>query len=432
MVTTNLEKNIFFKKIKIENINYNYLNWFKDPHVKKYIDYKPKSLDDLKINVEKTLKSKNVVFFGIFYKSKHIGNLKIHNISKIKSSCFFGILVGNKNFRNLGIGGIAIDYLKSWSSENDIENIFLGVDKNNHIAIKLYKNKNFKVYKILKKKIIFHLSNKNKKIVLGAAQLSSDYGVTNNKKLSHLENIKLLKYCKKIGVAEIDCAEKYRFNLIKYSKYLKNLEVNTKISTADFKNQFQLFKIIKRYNQNNIKINILYIHDGDNFLTQKGQIMLKFLFLLKKKNLIKKIGISIYNFEILKKIKKNQIDVIQVPYNIIDNRIDDYKKYLKKINCLVYIRSIFLQGSLLKKVKHNNILNDIYNKFNKLCKKKNISKISACLSHAHSNYIVDKIVIGFNSEKQMKKIINSNYKKKKFKLYLKRSQYIYAINPSLW
>ena len=120
MVTTNLEKNIFFKKIKIENINYNYLNWFKDPHVKKYIDYKPKSLDDLKINVEKTLKSKNVVFFGIFYKSKHIGNLKIHNISKIKSSCFFGILVGNKNFRNLGIGGIAIDYLISWSSENNI------------------------------------------------------------------------------------------------------------------------------------------------------------------------------------------------------------------------------------------------------------------------------------------------------------------------
>ena len=67
---------------------------------------------------------------------------------------------------------------------------------------------------------------------------------------------------------------------------------------------------------------------------------------LKLKGLVSKIGISITKFHNISKIINNyKIDVIQLPYNIIDRRFEVPKNYksFKEKKIKVQIRSIFLQ-----------------------------------------------------------------------------------------
>ena len=94
-----ISKNIKLKVLTLSQVNQNYLNWFKDKKVKEYIQYSPKNLKDLKSSVREHLKEKNSFFFGIFYKSNHVGNLKIHDINYQKFTASLGILIGEKKLR---------------------------------------------------------------------------------------------------------------------------------------------------------------------------------------------------------------------------------------------------------------------------------------------------------------------------------------------
>lgn len=63
-----------------------------------------------------------------------------------------------------------------------------------------------------------------------------------------------------------------------------------------------------------------------------------------------KIGVSIYSpADALRAAEDSRIDVIQVPYNVLDQRFDqcDFFSYAKEHGKEVYARSAFLQGLLL-------------------------------------------------------------------------------------
>ena len=69
-----INKNILLKKLSIRNINNNYLSWLKDTSLKKnlvHINFD--NIEELKQYYKRTINNKNLIFFGIFYKSKHIG-----------------------------------------------------------------------------------------------------------------------------------------------------------------------------------------------------------------------------------------------------------------------------------------------------------------------------------------------------------------------
>jgi predicted transport protein len=75
------------KKLSNRHANKNYLKWFKDSSVKKYIlGSKQKiSLNYLKNYIKYQNNKSNTLFFGIFNKQdKHLGNIKFENISKKK------------------------------------------------------------------------------------------------------------------------------------------------------------------------------------------------------------------------------------------------------------------------------------------------------------------------------------------------------------
>jgi ribosomal-protein-alanine N-acetyltransferase len=130
------------KRLTTKHANNNYLKWFKDSSVKKYIlGAKQKiSLNYLKKYIRYQNNRRDTLFFGIFNKQhKHLGNIKFDNISKKKNCVTVGILIGNKKYRGIGLAQEILNFFSElFYKKYKIKNIFLGVDINNKNAIKAY------------------------------------------------------------------------------------------------------------------------------------------------------------------------------------------------------------------------------------------------------------------------------------------------------
>ena len=397
-----VSKNITLKPLKKSHINQNYLNWFNDKSIKKYITYSPKNLNELKKDVNKNLREKKTLMLGIFNRSKHIGNLKIHNINYKNFSASIGILIGDKNSRGKGYGKYVINLTKKILLKKKIYIIELGVHKSNKAAFNLYKACNFEIVKFTKSYYIMECKNFHNKMILGTAQFRSKYGVTNKDRdiMSSSEIKKIMTYLdQKSQINEIDTATNYNLSKTDLNSVKKTFFLNNKIHTDQNIYYLTLKKYFKK--NKNYSTNTLFIHDGNNVLSKKGIRLLSKIKKLKKDKVINKIGLSIHNVQHLKNIlKKISVDVVQLPYNFVDRRAEIFFPIMKKKKIEIQVRSIFLQGSLLTKIKTNKKLSKIFEEFNKISEKNNIKKIQFALSFVLRNKFIDKIIFGVRNYKE--------------------------------
>ncbi len=430
-----ISKNIKLKILKVSDIKPNYLNWFNDANVKKFIKYNPRNLTDLKKSVSKVLKEKNCYFFGIFHKSKHIGNLKIHDINYKKFSASLGILIGEKNVRNKGFGKETISLIKSWLLKKKIYFIELGVHRSNISAIKLYKSCKFKIVKENKVYYTMRCINFYPKLILGSAQFRSRYGVTNkNRNLMKSNEIKKIisSLDEQTDIEEIDTATNYNLSFRDIKNVKRKILLNNKIHTEDDLTYKNLKRIFTK--KNKALNNIVFIHDGQNVLSKKGIKLLYNLKKLKREKLIQKVGISIHHFKSLDKIlKKIKFDTIQLPYSLVDRRAERFFKKLKYNNVEIQVRSIFLQGSLLSKINTNKKLSLLYDNFNQLSERNHLKKIKYALAFVLNNKYIDKVIFGVRNFKEFKELNSvSNLDCKLNKLEKLKSKDEELIDPLRW
>jgi aryl-alcohol dehydrogenase-like predicted oxidoreductase len=282
------------------------------------------------------------------------------------------------------------------------------------------------------------------KLVLGSTQIGMDYGYSNNKRISKTEFRKIEKLVLKSKIKFIDTAKSYGCSerVIGNSK-LQKLNIITKIKLPN-KNNISIKNWVSSEvldSVNVLKVKKLYgvlIHDYKELLGKSGREYLHSLQELKKKKIINKIGISIYDPKEIKEILKFwKPDIIQFPFNIFDNRILNSKliAILKKFKIKMYARSVFLQGTLIddsssfrfkKKYKH------LFSKFKHWCSKNNISKIQACLHFIKQYKKIDYLVVGFNNYNHLKEIIDV-FKRKQIIIPNKFSTNdINLIDPRRW
>ena len=261
------------------------------------------------------------------------------------------------------------------------------------------------------------------KLVIGSAQIGMNYGLCNNEKISQKEFKKIEKLILRSGINFIDTASSYgeSENIIGNSK-LRNLNIITKIKLPMKKNvnvqkwvSKEVFKSLKK-----LKIKKIYgllIHDYKDLLGETGKSYLYSLQELKRKKIIKKIGISIYDSKELKKIWKFwKPDLVQVPLNLFDNRIlnSGWINILKKFKIQIYARSVFLQGLLINDYNlfnFNKKCGPLLHDFKEWCYKKKISQLKACIHFVKQYKKIDYLVVGFNSYFHLKEIIDV-FKKK--------------------
>ena len=103
---------IYFREVRISDVNENYYSWMNDPEVNQYLEtrYIPQSLENIKRYVEKMDGNSDEIFLAICLKEndKHIGNIKIGPINWIHRFGDISLLIGEKTYWGMGIATEAI------------------------------------------------------------------------------------------------------------------------------------------------------------------------------------------------------------------------------------------------------------------------------------------------------------------------------------
>lgn len=138
------------RNLTTEDVGAEYLSWFKRDDVKDYIYYKvsddQNELLKLKDYVQEKSSDKSILFLGVFDKiapHAHIGNIKFEPFDLEERVCVFGILIGNKDWQGKGVGTEAVGETLKAIGDLGMKKVYLGVDKNNQAAIRLYEKLGF-------------------------------------------------------------------------------------------------------------------------------------------------------------------------------------------------------------------------------------------------------------------------------------------------
>jgi len=283
------------------------------------------------------------------------------------------------------------------------------------------------------------------KFIYGAASLANNYHKKKKYNLPKKEKIKILKNLNKLGIKKIDTSPDYgdvekliglycNKSILVDSKLPR---LNKRLSTIKLSEWIdrKIDKTLKNINEK--KLNTYYFHDPRDLLSTNGELAYDKVNKLKSQNIIKKIGISVYDPKILDSILSNyDIDTIQSPFNIFDNRIikPKYEKKIKNKKIELIVRSVFLQGILINKefrfkIKDIKSLN-ILDKWYEYLKENKLNALNQCISFIKMNDIKN-IVVGTNKFNDLLKIVNYEYENNKDLMKFKTS-YKNLIEPFRW
>lgn len=292
------------------------------------------------------------------------------------------------------------------------------------------------------------------RLCLGTAQLGMNYGINNiTGKPSFGESESIIKNAVENGINTFDTAPEYgdsekilgvclkdfdRGKLIFISKVPPTNWNKNKETIAD-----SVKKSVKKTLENlGIKTLPIYLfHRFEDAIKENG-LILRELERLKLEGVIEKIGVSTYTPEEAEKALNTEgVEVIQVPFNLIDKRLleNSFLKKAKRKGITVLARSVFLQGLFFK----GNIPDKLKEfwpyrqRILTICEENNITIGELALRYNLSINELDSVLIGVEKTEQL---IENLRILKKGKLAKETIQEINnlgsapekIINPSLW
>jgi aryl-alcohol dehydrogenase-like predicted oxidoreductase len=255
------------------------------------------------------------------------------------------------------------------------------------------------------------------KLCLGTAQFGLDYGINNTGgKISKDEVIKILKFAYDNEIIMLDTASAYGdseavlgegtaitgkyFNII--TKYPSNTELRP----------FQwIDKSLGLLKTN--KIHGYLFHNYSIFHNKQDYI--EDFIKIKETGKTEKIGFSLYHPAEAEYILKHNVpcDIVQIPYNIFDQRFAYLFSELNSRRIDIYVRSVFLQGLFFidpdKIDDRFDSVRDNLREIHKFAKNNTINISALCLGFVYTNECISYIVIGVDSLDNLKENIN-NYK----------------------
>ena len=253
-----------------------------------------------------------------------------------------------------------------------------------------------------------------KKIILGTAQFGNKYGIANKTgQINFPEVFKILNYLKKKKINYLDTASAYNQSETKIGRYFQKTNKKFRVITKfSFKGNNNIEKqFIKSLRLLGYLPDTILAHNYKDYINPKFHEQIKNI---KKKYLIKNIGVTLNKVSELNKILKyKKPDVIQVPLNILNKSFLDKNiiKRLKEKSIRILGRSIFLQGLFYKDKKF------VFKKF-KNVKKKYMQLLEIAshekmtlgeLSLVWANQLkeVDNIILGVDNLSHLKENLDS-------------------------
>jgi aryl-alcohol dehydrogenase-like predicted oxidoreductase len=160
------------------------------------------------------------------------------------------------------------------------------------------------------------------------------------------------------------------------------------------------------------RLHALLLHRPLQLLTPVGGELYVALQEVRDLGLVGKIGVSVYGPEELDAVvDRFPPDLVQAPLNVLDRRLVE-SGWLAKLhgrNIEVHVRSAFLQGLLLTRVRPKQFARwrSVWDRWEDWLKSADITPLQACLHFVQRYAEVDRIVVGVDSVAQLREIIHA-------------------------
>lgn len=271
-----------------------------------------------------------------------------------------------------------------------------------------------------------------RRMVLGAAQLGFDYGIANrsgkpDRKIAE----KLVKTAISNGVAYIDTARAYGVSEETVGAILKGwhgrAQIITKLSALSDCPQDQTEAGVKAFVDasvyqsccclRTVTLDVLLLHRASH-LDDWGGSAWRRLKELRAAGVIKRLGVSVQDpIEAERALKDKDVAFIQMPFNILDWRWDDFIAQIiavkKARDLTIHVRSALLQGLLTSQdpclwsranvAKPREISDWLLHQTQSFNRR---STTELCISYVNSQTWVDGVVIGVETLEQLEEDIN--------------------------
>jgi aryl-alcohol dehydrogenase-like predicted oxidoreductase len=256
------------------------------------------------------------------------------------------------------------------------------------------------------------------RLALGTVHFGMQYGVSNIGGQVDLKNAgMILKYARDTGINTLDTAIVYGeseqnlgalgvedWNVISKLPKLSCSQENV----TDIVNDFVIGSLERLRIP---KLHGLLLHNSNDLLGPHSKSLYQAIADLKRRGLIEKFGISVYDPQDLDRILSiYPLDIVQAPFNVLDRRLatSGWLARLHDMNIEIHIRSVFLQGLLLMEHTKRPVFfkrwDSLWKTWHDWLYDEGLSPLQACLGFVNSYSEVNKIIVGVNSVKQLKQI----------------------------
>lgn len=262
-------------------------------------------------------------------------------------------------------------------------------------------------------------------LVLGTAQLGTDYGIQGNARPSPKNSEKLLDASIGCGISAFDTAAGYGTAEVLLGNYFERNNIRDTVRIITKLKPDILDGIpVGEYEavlKENVKQSMRRLKTGylDGLLFHNAEYVfrtdvIKAIINMKHPRVINKIGVSVYTpREAEEALHYNGLDIIQVPYNVLDRRLDrsGFFQKAKERGKIIFARSSLLQGLLTMPPEqlpgYMGFAVPYAVQFQSLCRELSLSPLECAVGFSAAHPSIDYLIFGTDSIKQLKEYVHT-------------------------
>ena len=262
-------------------------------------------------------------------------------------------------------------------------------------------------------------------LCLGTVQLGMDYGIQRAGQPTTSDAFEILGFALHSGISAIDTAAAYGTAetivgafIKKHGNIRENLELISKLSPTalvDVPQEHYAATIRECLMQSLRKLNAEYL---DGYLLHNPahiyeDVIADAILKLKQEGLVKRIGASVYTPDEAKKGIERGFDLLQIPYSVFDQRMDEQGvlELAERKSVKLHSRSAFTQGLML--MDESDIpprleaAKPVVRKLSRFCEEHCITRLQLAIAFVGRQKSVSHLVFGVDRKEQLVEIVGA-------------------------